>query len=146
MKISTRKELLKEADMTLAKLRESLKEGNRDTFNDFIEGINSLIDEYVQKKKSLSAKLKALRNSIFSDKAALALANKIMIGKTQKDIQPNLLSAPGLNEPIRKVRNAEFTISSYTGDLYDSLGFSLTIELESGRVVEIDLGPRDLFY
>lgn len=149
MKLSSRKQLLAEAEAELKKIKTKINEArNTDAFDVFTNKLQMVIDQYSAKRKNLDKMIQQLKLSVFTKNIAMKIANDSMVGKTLRELQPNLLSAPEMDSRIRKIIHADFTgdTESPDEDIYTELGFHIKVELENGKVIDHTWEGTDLFY
>lgn len=148
MKLSSRKELLSEADEIVRQIRESLNEDefNKEYIVALAKDIKDVISSYKSRKKGIKdiKGKKELMNSMFSEKVAKKIAEKNLIGKTAKDFFWNLPGGdPSDDLPIKSIISADFY---YSGDaaIEDSLYFGTEVKYKDGSSGPLSFTPGDL--
>jgi hypothetical protein len=99
--------------------------------------VDVLFVQYKDKKKQFKKKLEQMVDSVFTKEVATKIAEKHFIGKTLKELQPNLLGfGEDLeNAPISKVSNVDFQYDP-DGSLKDSLSIVADLEFENGETAD----------
>ena len=137
MKLSSRKQLLKESELTLKSIKKSLNEGPYDyaVGREINRDIDILVGKFETKKKEFDEKIKRLMDSIFTSKVATEIASKHLTGRKLKDLEPFLRRVPpGLDEiPIKKVKSASFYTRGSSEKSKSNLGLQLDLEFENGE-------------
>ena len=148
MKLSSRKELLKESELTLKQIKKSL---NEDKFDKkyivaLAKDIKNIITSYKSQRKGIKdlKGKKELMISMFSAEVAKKIAQKNLIGKTAKQLFWNLIDGDDSdNKPIKSIISADFW---YSGDaaIEDSLYFTAEVQYKDGTTGPLSFTPGDL--
>lgn len=111
--------------------------GSGDSYKAVRRDVDVLFLQYKNKKKEFKKKLEQMVDSVFTAQVATKIAEKHFIGKTLKELQPNLLGfGEDLeNVAISKVSNVDFQYDP-DGSLKDSLSIVADLEFENGETAD----------
>jgi hypothetical protein len=111
--------------------------GSGDLYKAVRRDVDVLFVQYKNKKREFKQKLDQMVNNVFTPQVATKIAEKHFIGKTLKELQPNLLGfGDGLEEvPISKVSNVDFQYDP-DGSLRATLSIVADLEFENGETAD----------